>query len=162
RRLPAGGRRGGVRLRRRLRRRAARRARLARPEEPLAPAPGLRRRAALLDARDDPRVRPRAAELVRRAGRRLRAACRLDGGRRPARTLLGLCTLRMLSGSSENLREASQEALEACEQLADDYSLAQAWNLVGRVEGTVMGSLATGEEAWRQGLSFARRGNYRA
>jgi tetratricopeptide (TPR) repeat protein len=83
-------------------------------------------------------------------------------GRRPARTLLGLCTLRMLSGSSENLREAAQEALEACEQLGDDYSLAQAWNLVGRVEGTVMGSLATGEEAWRQGLSFARRGNYRA
>src|SRR4029078_6695209 len=43
-----------------------------------------------------------------------------------------------------------------------DYSLAQAWNLVGRVEGTLMGSLATGEDAWRQALSFARRGNYRA
>src|SRR4051812_7383770 len=84
------------------------------------------------------------------------------GGRRPARTLLGLCTLRMLSGSSENLREAAQEALEACEQLGDDYSLAQAWNLVGRVEGTVMGSLATAEDAWRQALSFARHGNYRA
>src|SRR4051794_5340467 len=84
------------------------------------------------------------------------------GGRRPARTLLGLCTLRMLSGSSENLREAAQEALEACEQLRDDYSLAQAWNLVGRVEGTVMGSLATAEDAWRQALSFARHGNYRA
>ena len=79
-------------------------------------------------------------------------------GRRPARTLLGLCTLRMLSGSSENLREAAQEALEACEQLGDDYSLAQAWNLVGRVEGTVMGSMATGEDAWRQALAFARRG----
>src|SRR6476646_7912605 len=83
-------------------------------------------------------------------------------GRRPARTLLGLCTLRMLSGSSEHVREAAQEALEACEQLDDDYSLAQAWNLVGRVEGTVMGSLATAEDAWRQALSFARRGNYRA
>ncbi|HSS79819.1 MAG TPA: adenylate/guanylate cyclase domain-containing protein [Gaiellaceae bacterium] len=83
-------------------------------------------------------------------------------GRRPARTLLGLCTLRMLSGSSEQLREAAQEALEASQQLDDDYSLAQAWNLVGRVEGTVMGSLATAEEAWRQALSFARRGNYRA
>jgi predicted ATPase/class 3 adenylate cyclase len=84
-------------------------------------------------------------------------------GRRPARTLLGLCTLRMLSGSSiENAREAVQEALEACEELGDDYSLAQAWNLVGRVEGTLMGSLATGEDAWRQALSFARRGDYRA
>src|SRR3954451_3203853 len=83
-------------------------------------------------------------------------------GRRPARPLLGLCTLRMLSGRSENLREAAQEALEACVQLGDDYSLAQAWNLVGRVEGTVMGSLATAEEACRQSLSFARHGNYRA
>ena len=68
----------------------------------------------------------------------------------------------MLSGSSEQLSEAAQEALEACQQLDDDYSLAQAWNLVGRVEGTVMGSLATAEDAWRQALSFARRGNYRA
>ncbi|HEX3687355.1 MAG TPA: adenylate/guanylate cyclase domain-containing protein [Gaiellaceae bacterium] len=84
-------------------------------------------------------------------------------GRRPARTLLGLCTLRMLSASgSESAREAAQEALEACEELGDDYSLAQAWNLVGRVEGTLMGSLATAEDAWRQALSFARRGNYRA
>jgi predicted ATPase/class 3 adenylate cyclase len=83
-------------------------------------------------------------------------------GRRPARALLGLCTLRMLSGSSGNEREAAQEALEACEELGDDYSLAQAWNLVGRVEGTLMGSLATAEDAWRQALSFARRGNYRA
>ena len=83
-------------------------------------------------------------------------------GRRPARTLLGLCTLRMLSGSSEHLREDAREALAACEELGDDYSLAQAWNLVGRVEGTVMGSLATAEDAWRQALSFARRGNYRA
>ena len=83
-------------------------------------------------------------------------------GRRPARALLGLCTLRMLSGSSGNEREAAQEALEACEDLGDDYSLAQAWNLVGRVEGTLMGSLATAEDAWRQALSFARRGNYRA
>ena len=83
-------------------------------------------------------------------------------GRRPARTLLGLCTLRMLSGSSENAREAAQEALAASVALGDDYSLAQAWNLVGRVEGTVMGSLADAEDAWRQALSFARRGNYRA
>jgi predicted ATPase/class 3 adenylate cyclase len=83
-------------------------------------------------------------------------------GRRPARALLGLCTLRMLSGSSENAREAAQEALRASEELGDDYSLAQAWNLVGRVEGTVMGSFAPAEDAWRQALSFARHGNYRA
>jgi predicted ATPase/class 3 adenylate cyclase len=83
-------------------------------------------------------------------------------GRRPARALLGLCTLRILSGSSEDLRAAAREALEACEELGDDYSLAQAWNLVGRVEGSVMGSFGTAEKAWRQALAYARRGNYAA
>jgi predicted ATPase/class 3 adenylate cyclase len=83
-------------------------------------------------------------------------------GRRPARTLLGLCTLRMLSGSGEQLTEVAEEALAACERLGDDYSLAQAWNLVGRVEGTVKGTLGAAEDSWRQALSFARRGNYRA
>ena len=76
-------------------------------------------------------------------------------GRRPARTLLGLCTLRMLSGSRGAAREAARGGARACEELGDDYSLAQAWNLVGRVEGTVMGTLAQAEEAWRQALSFA-------
>jgi len=83
-------------------------------------------------------------------------------GRRPARALLGLCTLRLLSGSSEDLRAAAQEALEACQALGNDYSLAQAWNLVGRVEGSVMGSLASAEEAWREALLHARRGDYAA
>jgi predicted ATPase/class 3 adenylate cyclase len=83
-------------------------------------------------------------------------------GRRPARALLGLCTLQMRSGSSENLREAAQEALAAGEELGDDYSLAQAWNVVGHVEGSVMGSLGAGEQAWRQALSHARRGNHPA
>jgi tetratricopeptide (TPR) repeat protein len=61
-----------------------------------------------------------------------------------------------------DLRAAAQGALEACKELGDDYSLAQAWNLVGRVEGSVMGSLGTAEDAWRQALSFARRRNYPA
>jgi predicted ATPase/class 3 adenylate cyclase len=82
--------------------------------------------------------------------------------RRPARALLGLCTLRLLSGFTENLSTAAQEALEACKELDDDYSLAQAWNLVGRVEGSVMGSLGTAEDAWREALSVARRRNYPA
>jgi predicted ATPase/class 3 adenylate cyclase len=82
--------------------------------------------------------------------------------RRPARALLGLCALRLLSGSSEDLSAAAREALAACEELGDDYSLAQAWNLVGRVEGSVMGSLGTSEEAWREALAYARRGNYLA
>ena len=69
----------------------------------------------------------------------------------------------MLSGSSDSVREDAREALEACEELGDDYSLAQAWNLVGRVEGTRRWArLRTAEDAWRQALSFARRGNYAA
>jgi tetratricopeptide (TPR) repeat protein len=68
----------------------------------------------------------------------------------------------MLSGSGEQLSEVVAEALAACEELGDDYSLAQAWNLVGRVEGTVKGTLGAAEDSWRQALSLARRGNYRA
>jgi predicted ATPase/class 3 adenylate cyclase len=83
-------------------------------------------------------------------------------GRRPARALLGLCALRFLAGGSEDLRAAAGEALDACKELGDDYSLAQAWNLVGRVEGSVLGLLGTAEEAWRQALSFARRHDYPA
>ena len=57
--------------------RRARRPRLARRAEPAAAAArGLRRRAALLDARDDPRVRARAARGGRRAGAGARAARR--------------------------------------------------------------------------------------
>jgi predicted ATPase/class 3 adenylate cyclase len=82
--------------------------------------------------------------------------------RQPARALLGLCTLRLLSGFTENLRASAQEALEACKKLGDDYSLAQAWNLVGRVEGSVMGLLGTAEDAWREALAYARRGDYPA
>jgi predicted ATPase/class 3 adenylate cyclase len=83
-------------------------------------------------------------------------------GRRPARALVGLCALKVLSGSGEDLRAAAQEALEACEELGDDYSLAQAWNVVGRVEGSVMGSLGSAEDAWRRALSHARRGDHPA
>jgi tetratricopeptide (TPR) repeat protein len=82
--------------------------------------------------------------------------------RRPARALLGLCTLRLMTGSSMDLRASAHEALEACKELGDDYSLAQAWNLVGRVEGSVMGLLGTAEDAWRQALAYARSRNYPA
>ena len=83
-------------------------------------------------------------------------------GRRPARALVGLCALKILSGSGDDLRAAAQEVLAACEELGDDYSLAQAWNVVGRVEGSVMGTLGTAEDAWRRALEHARRGEYPA
>ena len=51
-------------------------------------------------------------------------------------------------------------ALSACEQLGDEFSLAQAWNLLGRVQGSLMGAMTSAERAWRQALSYAERGNY--
>jgi predicted ATPase len=83
-------------------------------------------------------------------------------GRRPARAFLGLCTLRLLSGSTEGLLRDAQEALRACEELGDDFSLAQAWNVLGRVQGSVMGAWGPAERAWRQALAYAERGNYGA
>jgi predicted ATPase/class 3 adenylate cyclase len=83
-------------------------------------------------------------------------------GRRPARALLGLCTLRVMSGRSEGLQDEAQEALRAAEELDDEYSLTQAWNLLGQVQGSVMGSMAVGERAWRQALEHAERGGFGA
>jgi predicted ATPase/class 3 adenylate cyclase len=82
-------------------------------------------------------------------------------GTRPARALLGLCNLRILSGSLDGVSDAGKEALEACERLGDDYSLAQAWNLMGRVD-SVLGAMTRAERAWRQALSYAERGGYAA
>ena len=110
----------------------------------------------------------RALGLLVVARLRRRGQARARGRARAQRPPAGADAARPLhaahaaAAAAGTLREAAQEALEACEELGDDYSLAQAWNLVGRVEGSVMGSLATAEEAWRQALSFARRGNYRA
>jgi predicted ATPase/class 3 adenylate cyclase len=83
-------------------------------------------------------------------------------GERPARALLGLCTLRILSGDSDGLLTDAQEALNACEDLDDDFSLAQAWNLLGRVEGSLLGAMGRAERAWRQGLSYAETSGYAA
>jgi hypothetical protein len=80
----------------------------------------------------------------------------------PARALLGHCALHILSGTSENLVADAEEALRACEELGDEYSLAQAWTLLGRVRGSVLGSMGHGEEALRRALEYAERGDYAA
>ena len=49
--------------------------------------------------------------------------------------------------------------LRAAEELGDPLTLAQAWNLLGRFEGTIIGSLARAEEAWQQALAHAERAN---
>ena len=80
----------------------------------------------------------------------------------PARALLGSCLLRSLSGEVEALLEDTREALRACERLGDDFSLAQAWNLLGRIEGGTIGALGRAEEAHRRALEFAERGGFAA
>jgi len=83
-------------------------------------------------------------------------------GRRPARALLGLASLRILSGRGDRFLDDVNEVLEAARELGDPLTLAQAWNLLGRVEGTLMGSLGQAEEAWRQALELAEQANLRA
>ncbi len=83
-------------------------------------------------------------------------------GRRPARALLGLCSLRFLSGSSDGLLADVNDVLRAAEELEDTLTLTQAWNLLGRIEGTLLGSMARAEEAWRQALEYAERESLRA
>ena len=84
--------------------------------------------------------------------------------RRPPRAVLGFSTLRVLSGRIggvlDGLLEDVHEAVRACQELGDDLSLAEAWNLVGRIEGGAMGRFEAAEEAWRNALSYAERGNY--
>jgi predicted ATPase/class 3 adenylate cyclase len=95
-------------------------------------------------------------------GRRaLEDALELDG-RRPARALMGLSSLRALSGESDGLLDDVHEALRAAEELGDPLVLAQGWNLLGRVEGTLIGAMASAEEAWRQALAHAEHGNLKA
>jgi tetratricopeptide (TPR) repeat protein len=82
--------------------------------------------------------------------------------RRPPRAVLGLCTLRVLSGTTDGVLDDVHEAVRACEELGDDFSLAEAWNLVGRIEGGAMGRFQPAEQAWRNALSYAERGGYPA
>jgi predicted ATPase len=83
-------------------------------------------------------------------GRRtLKEALELEGSR-PARALVGLNSLRFLSGNSDGLLDDVHEALNAAKALGDPLVLAQGWKLLGVVEGTMIGSLARAEDAWRQ------------
>jgi tetratricopeptide (TPR) repeat protein len=81
---------------------------------------------------------------------------------RPARALIGSCMLRLLSGDSAGLEEDVEEALSAAEEVGDDFSLAQAWNLLGRIRGSFRGELGQAESAWRRALTYAERGGFAA
>jgi predicted ATPase/class 3 adenylate cyclase len=81
---------------------------------------------------------------------------------RPARVLLGVCTLRLLSGQTDGIVHDAEEALGAAEKLGDDFSLAQAWNLLGRIRGGFRGEFAEAERAWTKALGYAERGGFAA
>jgi tetratricopeptide (TPR) repeat protein len=52
--------------------------------------------------------------------------------------------------------------LEACERIGDDYTLAQAWRLIGQLEGSALGRFGLAQEAWAHALEYAERGGYEA
>ncbi|HEY6836657.1 MAG TPA: adenylate/guanylate cyclase domain-containing protein [Gaiellaceae bacterium] len=92
-------------------------------------------------------------------GRRALEDALAASGKRPARALLGLSSLKMLTGDTEGVSEAVEEALRGGE---DDFTLAQAWNLLGRIDGSVLGQFGKAENAWRQALTHAERGGFPA
>jgi len=67
--------------------------------------------------------------------------------------------LKMLSGDSAGVSETCQEVLRGTD---DDFTLAQAWNLLGRIDGSVLGQLGQAEHSWRQALTHAERGGFAA
>ncbi|HKD32129.1 MAG TPA: adenylate/guanylate cyclase domain-containing protein [Gaiellaceae bacterium] len=92
-------------------------------------------------------------------GRRALEDALAVSGKRPARALVGLCTLKMLTGDSEGVSEDAAEALRSAD---DDFTLAQVWNLLGRIDGSVLGQLGQAEHAWRHALTHAERGGFAA
>jgi predicted ATPase/class 3 adenylate cyclase len=83
-------------------------------------------------------------------------------GRRPARALIGLATLRAMGGSGANMVGEAQEALRAAEELGDGFTLVQAWKLLGHIQGGILGSMEEAERAWQQALAYAEDGAYAA
>ena len=95
-------------------------------------------------------------------GRAVLVEALVASSERPARALLGSCMLRLLGGDTEGLAQDVEEALQAAEEVGDDFSLAQAWNLLGRIRGSLRGEFAQAENAWLQALTYAERGGFAA
>jgi predicted ATPase/DNA-binding SARP family transcriptional activator len=80
----------------------------------------------------------------------------------PAQALLGRCALRLLAGAgAHELMAEAEAALAVCEESGDDFSRAQAWNLMARLRGVVLAQLGAAERACEQALFFAERGNFK-
>ena len=81
----------------------------------------------------------------------------------PSRALLGRCMLRFLHADQfESLRDDILRVLNAAEQVDDDFTLAQAWGLMGRLEASGLGNVTVGEEAWRRAVDYAETGGFAA
>ena len=123
-------------------------------------AQGARRRAAV--APGDSALGVLVVPHLRRRGQ-----AHTRGGARAQRPAAGADAARALHAAHaqrewRTAERAAEEALTACEELGDDYSLAQAWNLVGRVAGNREGLSGNRRGSLEQALSLARRGNFRA
>ena len=81
----------------------------------------------------------------------------------PARAILGLCMLRQLASADvQELTDGARQALRGFEQAGDEFGLAQAWNLIGVLEGSILGRFSAADQAGERALDYAERGGYRS
>jgi len=81
----------------------------------------------------------------------------------PPQVLLGRCTLRLLAGAgADEVMADANAALEVCEQSGDDFSRAQAWNLMARLRASLLAQIGPAEQASEQALFYALRGNHKS
>jgi predicted ATPase/class 3 adenylate cyclase len=81
----------------------------------------------------------------------------------PARAILGLCMLRQLASADvQELTEGARQALRGFEQAGDEFGLAQVWNLIGVLEGSILGRFSAADQACERALDYAERGGYRS
>ena len=84
-------------------------------------------------------------------------------GRRPARALLGLCSLRCPEREQRRApRRREGGAARRRGARATTSASRRPGTCSGAIEGTLMGSMARAEEAWRQALEYAERESLRA
>lgn len=80
----------------------------------------------------------------------------------PPRALVGLSMLRHLAAfDGARVLEDAQNAARVAELLGDEFALAQAWNLIGRIQSSGLGQISAGEQSWNRALAHAERGGYR-
>ena len=84
------------------------------------------------------------------------------GDRRPPRAVLGLCTLRVRAARVKACSRMRGRRCGPAKSSATTSASPRPGNLLGRIEGGAMGHMRQAEEAFRNALSYAERGNYPA